>query len=167
MTSVSFFHGSTVNNWGKCPWGGVLARFYGPEGTPFSLGGGEFAHQKIAQRDGQAWNWLIHYSSMFSLKKLYLKSYLFGSKIRINVLIWGGGGGGAYAWSGLYEGAYTWSNTCVKENLSLSVEGPVHGKLIGREIWYFFVAIVQKLPKEWPLITDYNSPTENVSKVPT
>ena len=76
--------------------------------------------------------------------------------------------GGAYAWSGLYEGgAYTWSNTCVKENVSLSVEGPVHGKLIGREIWYFFVAIVQKLPKEWPLITDYNSPTENVSKVPT
>ena len=82
------------------------------------------------------------------------------------MLIWGRG---AYAWSGLYEGAYTWSNTCAKENVSLSVEGPIHGKLIGREIWYFFVAMVQKLPKEWPLITDcmYNSPTENVSKVPT
>ena len=46
------------------------------------------------------------------------------------------------------RGAYTWSNTCVKENVSLSVEGPIHGKLIGREIWYFFVAMVQKLPKE-------------------
>ena len=46
------------------------------------------------------------------------------------------------------RGAYTWSNRCVKENVSLSVEGPIHGKLTGREIWYFFVAMVQKLPKE-------------------
>ena len=60
----------------------------------------------------------------------------------------GGGGGGAYAWSGLYEGAYTWSNTCVKENVSLSVERPIHVHVIGREIRYFFVAMVQKLPKE-------------------
>ena len=74
--------------------------------------------------------------------------YLFGSKIGINVLIWGGGGGGAYAWSALYEGTYTWSNTHVKENVSLSVERLIHGELIGREIWYFFVAMVQKLPKE-------------------
>ena len=62
------------------------------------------------------------------------------------MLIWGGGG--AYAWSGLYEGAYTWSNTHVKENVSLSVERLIHGELIGREIWYFFVAMAQKLPKE-------------------
>ena len=48
------------------------------------------------------------------------------------------------------RGAYTWSNTCVKKNVSLSVEGPIPEKLIhvGREIWYFFVAMVQKLPKE-------------------
>ena len=46
------------------------------------------------------------------------------------------------------RGAYRWSNTYVKENVSLSVEGPLHGKLIGREIWYFFVAMAQKLPKE-------------------
>ena len=61
------------------------------------------------------------------------------------MLIWGGG---AYAWSGLYEGAYTWSNTRVKGNVSLSVEVLIHGELIGREMWYFFVAMVQKLPKE-------------------
>ena len=48
----------------------------------------------------------------------------------------------------IIQGACTWSNTCVKENVSLSVEGPIHGKLIGREMWYFFVAMVQKLPKE-------------------
>ena len=46
------------------------------------------------------------------------------------------------------RGAYTWSNRCVKESVSLSVEGPIHRKLTGREIWYFFVAMVQKLPKE-------------------
>ena len=46
------------------------------------------------------------------------------------------------------RGAYTWSNTRVKENVSLSVEELIHGELIGREIWYFFVAMVQKLPKE-------------------
>ena len=44
--------------------------------------------------------------------------------------------------------AYTWSNTRVKESVSLSVEGLIHGELIGREIRYFFVAMVQKLPKE-------------------
>ena len=43
------------------PWGGVLTRFYiGLGGRDFELsfrpGGGEFAHQKIAQGDGQAWN---------------------------------------------------------------------------------------------------------------
>ena len=47
-----------------------------------------------------------------------------------------------------YTRAYTWSNTCVKENVSLSVERLIHGELIGREIWYFFVAMVQKLLKE-------------------
>ena len=36
----------------------------------------------------------------------------------------------------------------MKENVSLSVERPIHGELIGREIWYVFVAMVQKLPKE-------------------
>ena len=41
------------------------------------------------------------------------------------------------------RGAYTWSKTRVKENVGLSVEG-----LIGREIWYFYVAMAQKLPKE-------------------
>ena len=46
------------------------------------------------------------------------------------------------------RGTYTWSNTCVKENVSLSVEVLIHKKRIGREIWYFFVAMVQKLPKE-------------------
>ena len=46
------------------------------------------------------------------------------------------------------RGAYTWGNTRVKENVTLSVEEPIHGELIGREIWYFFVAMVQKLPKE-------------------
>ena len=46
------------------------------------------------------------------------------------------------------RGAYTWSNRCVKENVGLSVEGPIQGKLTGTEIWYFFVAMVQKLPKE-------------------
>ena len=70
--------------------------------------------------------------------------------------------GGAYT-----RGSYTWSNTSVKEKLCLSADGPIFGGLIGRELWYFFVAMVQKLPKEWPLITDYNSPTENVSKVLT
>ena len=46
------------------------------------------------------------------------------------------------------RGAYTWSITHVKENVSSSVERLVHGELVGREIWYFFVAMVQKLPKE-------------------
>ena len=36
----------------------------------------------------------------------------------------------------------------MKENVSLSVERLIHEKLIGREIWYFFVAMAQKLPKE-------------------
>ena len=60
------------------------------------------------------------------------------------MLISGGGGGGV----DYTRGAYTWSNTRVKENVSLSVERLIHGELIGREIWYFFVAMVQKLPKE-------------------
>ena len=30
MISVSFFYVSIVNNWGKCPGDGVLARFYRP-----------------------------------------------------------------------------------------------------------------------------------------
>ena len=51
-----------------------------------------------------------------------MKSYLFGSKLKINVLIWGRG---AYAWSGLYEGAYTWSNRCVKENVKKLPRGMV------------------------------------------
>ena len=50
-------------------------------------------------------------------------------------------------WS-IRGGAYTWNNTRVKKNVSLSVERPIHGVLIGREIWHFFVAMVQKLPKE-------------------
>ena len=29
--------------------------------------------------------------------------------------------------------------TRVKENVSLSVEGPIQGKLIDREIWYFLL----------------------------
>ena len=66
MISVSFFHVFIVNNWEKCPWGGVLARFYRPGGGGFELlfflGGGEFAHQKLPGgfalrgRDGQDWN---------------------------------------------------------------------------------------------------------------
>ena len=60
----------------------------------------------------------------------------------------GGGGGGLCVEVDYTRGSYTWSNRCVKENVSLSVEGPIHGKLIGREIWYFFVAMVQKLSKE-------------------
>ena len=31
------------------------------------------------------------------------------------------------------RGAYTWSNRCVKENVSLSVEGPIHRKLTGTD----------------------------------
>ena len=60
----------------------------------------------------------------------------------------GGGGGGLMHGVDYTRGAYTWSNTCVRENLSLSVERPIHAELIGREIWYFFVAMVQRLPKE-------------------
>ena len=77
----------------------------------------------------------IHYSSMFSLKK-------FTSEI---VLLWlknwnqcvDIGGGGLMRGVDYMRGAYTWSNTCVKENVSLSVEGLIHEELIGREIWYF------------------------------
>ena len=79
-------------------------------------------------------------------KNLYLKSYLFGLKIGINVLIWGGGGGALMCGVDYTRGVYAWSNTRVKENVSLSVERLKHGELIGREIWYFFVAMV--LPKE-------------------
>ena len=56
------------------------------------------------------------------------------------MLIWGG--------VDYTRRAYTWGNTRVKENVSLSVEGPIHWELIGREIQYFFVAMVQKFPKE-------------------
>ena len=35
MISVSFFHVFIVNNWEKCPGGGVLAHFY-------RFGGGDF-----------------------------------------------------------------------------------------------------------------------------
>ena len=59
------------------------------------------------------------------LKKLYLKSYLFGSKIGINALIQGGG---RLCTEGIIRGgAYTWSNTSVKEKVGLSVEGPIRG----------------------------------------
>ena len=37
MISVSFFHVSIVNNRGKCPLAGVLARFYTSEGWGFEL----------------------------------------------------------------------------------------------------------------------------------
>ena len=68
-------------------------------------------------------------------KNLYLKSYLFSSKIGINALI--RGGGGAYARRGLYEGGLPWSNTSVKEKVGLSAEGPIRGGvLIGGEIQY-------------------------------
>ena len=59
MIFVAFFHVFRVNNLEKCPRGGVLARFIGPGGgslNSFLPGGGEFAHQKIARGDGQAWN---------------------------------------------------------------------------------------------------------------
>ena len=59
MISVSFFHVLIVNNCGKCPGGGVSARFYRPGDGGFELflpESGEFAHQKIARGDGQAWN---------------------------------------------------------------------------------------------------------------
>ena len=50
MISISFFHVFIMNNLGKCPGGGVLARFYRPGGRDFELsfcpGVGEFAHQK-------------------------------------------------------------------------------------------------------------------------
>ena len=59
----------------------------------------------------------------------------------------GGEGGGLMRGEDYTRGAYTWSNTCVKENVSLFVEGPIHGKLIGREVWYFFVAMVPKASK--------------------
>ena len=57
---------------------------------------------------------------------LYLKSYLFGSKIGINA--WIGGVGGLCAEGPIRgEWAYTWSNTSVKEKVGLSAEGPVRG----------------------------------------
>ena len=43
----------------NAPGGGVLARFYRPGDGAFELflpGGREFAHQKIARGDSQAWN---------------------------------------------------------------------------------------------------------------
>ena len=49
MISVSFFHVSIVNYWGKFSRGGVLARFYRPRVGSFDLfllGDGELAHQK-------------------------------------------------------------------------------------------------------------------------
>ena len=64
------------------------------------------------------------------LKNLYLKSYLFGSKIGINALI---RRRGLCAEGLIRGGAYTWSNTSVKEKVGLSAEGPV---LIGGEIRY-------------------------------
>ena len=68
MISVSFFHVFIVNNWEKCPRGGVLARFYRPGGGGFErffARGGEFTHQKnclggLPGGDSQVWNWLIH-----------------------------------------------------------------------------------------------------------
>ena len=64
MISVSFFHVFIVNNWGKCPWGGVFARFYRPGGRwgfeLFLPGGGNSTVKKLPRGDGQAWNWLIH-----------------------------------------------------------------------------------------------------------
>ena len=86
---------------------------------------------------------------MFSLKNFISEIVPLWLKNRNQLVDMGGRGGeGGETWSGLYEGAYTWDNTRVKENVSLSVEGPIHGELIGREMWYFFVAMVQKLPKE-------------------
>ena len=161
MTSVSFFHVSVVNNWGKCPWGGVLARFYGPGGESFELFFAQVVGNSPIKKLPRGMVrlgidcYIIHLCS--HLKNLYLKSYLFGSKIGINVLISGGGGGGGGLMRGedYTRGDYTWSNTRVKENVSLSVERLIHGELIDREIWYFFVAMVQKLPKgmtfnHWP-----------------
>ena len=103
---------------------------------------------------------------MFSLKKFISEIVLLWLK-NWNQCIDIGGGGGLRFGVDYMRGAYTWSNTRVKENVSPSVERRIHGELIGREIWYSFVSMVQKLPKEWPLITDYNSSAENVSMVPT
>ena len=70
----------------------------------------------------------------FLIKKLYLKSYLFGSKIGINALTRWIMRGGAYT----RGRAYTWSNTSVKEKMGLFAEGPMRGGLIGGEIRYVF-----------------------------
>ena len=82
---------------------------------------------------------------MFSLKKFISEIVPLWLKNRNQCVDMRGGltHGVGYA-----RGAYTWSNTRVKENVSLSVERPIHGELIGREIWYFFIPMVQKLPKE-------------------
>ena len=136
----------------------------------FCPGGGEFAHQKIAQGNGQAWNRLIHYSSMFSLKKFISEIVPLWLKNRNQCVKIGGRGGGEG--EGLMRGvdytreAYTWSNIHVKENVSLSVERLIHGELYRQRNMVFLCCYGTKLPKELPLITDYNSPTENVSMVP-
>ena len=51
MISVLFFHVFLVNNWGKYPGGGVLARFYRPGESGFELsfcpGGGICPSKKL------------------------------------------------------------------------------------------------------------------------
>ena len=87
--------------------GGVLAHFYGPRGEGlelfFAQVVGNSPIKKFPRGDGQAWNRLIHYSSMFSLKKFISEIVPLWLKNR-NQWILGGGVGGTYAWSGLYEG---------------------------------------------------------------
>ena len=61
MISVSFFHVFIVNKSGKCPGGGVLARFIGPGGRGFELsfcpGVGNSPIKNLPEEgDGQAWN---------------------------------------------------------------------------------------------------------------
>ena len=53
----------------------------------------------------------------------------------------------------------------MKENASLSVEGPIHA--YRQRNMVFLCCYGTKASEGMPLITDYNSPTENVSKVPT
>ena len=58
MMSVSFFHVFMVNNRGKCPGGGVLARFYRPGGVGvlnflFARGVGNLPVKKLP--GGFAW----------------------------------------------------------------------------------------------------------------
>ena len=78
MIFASFFHVFIVDNWEKCPRGGVLARFYRPRGGGFELlvcpGGGEFAHQKNCPG---GWSGLELADTLQELKKLGKYEYFF------------------------------------------------------------------------------------------